>query len=283
MPKKNADIPPPLCLICRERPAIKAHLLPQAFVREIYHEPKADEKHMIIHPVTGQKHASNTGRFEKGILCSPCNNILGGYENAAFKLLKRLRSVKIGKKVGTQSFIDSGTYAFRVTVVDEFIRFACGILWKYATTEPDDPAHIDIGDAKSLFEQICFHGAAIPEEVDVFIERDLLSFAAFTDPLGVYYYCTPSSGRRGHKTSHRLAWFSVSGFTIYVKLNEPGISDHAPKKCWMRGRKTCFFNVHPRSLEVNRAIHESIGLTNDDLARLNKSLHAKLQSGEIKP
>lgn len=282
MPKLNKKEPVPVCTICREHPAIKAHLLPEAFVREIFHEPKADEKHMIVHPETGYKHQSNTGRFEKGILCSPCDNVLGRYENSSIQLLKRLRSVKVGKKAGTESSINEGTYPFRVSVVDEFIRFACGILWKYASTEPWDAAHIDLGENKALFEQICFHGATIPEAVDVFIERDLLSFAAFEDPSQVYYYCTPSSGRRGNNTSHRLAWFSVGGFTIYVKLNETGLSDYAPKKCWMRGRKACFFNVDLRSIEVNSGIHDSISRTREDLAKLNKTIHAKYQLGQAR-
>lgn len=119
--------------------------------------------------------------------------------------------------------------------------------------------------------------------MDVFIERDLFAFAAFPDPQQVYYYCSPSLGRRGYKTSHDLAWFSVGGFIIYVKLNQPGVSDYALKNCWMRGRTDCHFIVAMRSLEVNNSIHESIGMTREDLARLNKSFHAKFQSGELSP
>ena len=267
----------PLCLVCGEKPAIKAHLLPESFVREIFHKPKADEKHMIIHPETGRKYQSNTGRFEKGILCATCDNVLGRYEGAAQSLIKRLRFIKIGDKKGTESFINEGVYPFRVAVVDDFVRFACGVLWKYAATAPEDASHIEIGECKALFEAICFHSAEVPEGVDVFIERDLLSFAAFTDPTEVYYYCSPSIGQRGTRTSHRLAWFSVGGFTIYVKMNEPGTSDFAPKKCWMRGRKSCFFNVAMRSLHVNSSIHAAIGMTRDDLARLNKNIHARYQ------
>lgn len=279
MPKNDA--PAAMCLVCRERPAIRAHLLPESFVREIFHEPKADEKHMIFHPETGKKYQSNTGRFERGILCAECDGVLGRYEDSAFQLIKRLRSVRVGRKFDTQSFINVGTYPFRLAVVDEFVRFACGILWKYSSTPTADASHIEIGECRALFEDICWHGAAIPAGVDVFIERDLFSFAAFTDPSQVYYYCSPSIGWRGHRTSHDLAWFSVGGFTIYVKLNQPGLSDFAPRKCWMRGRKACHFNVAMRSIEVNSRMHESIGMTRGDLARLNKGIHAKYHSGQL--
>lgn len=136
-------------------------------------------------------------------------------------------------------------------------------------------ARIDIGECRDLFERICFHSAAIPEGVDVFIERDLFSFAAFSDPNEVYYYCTPSVGERGYRTSHGFSWFSVGGFTIYVKLNDPGASDYAPKRCWMRGKKECFFNVSMRSLEVNRGMHDAIDMTRNDLAKLNRRIFSK--------
>lgn len=281
MPKNTITADPSVCLVCEKGRAIKAHLLPECFVRELYHEPKADEKHIIHHPASGEKYASNTGRFDRAILCSSCDNVLGRYEEYAFLLIKRLRAMKVGTKKGTENVIDEGTYPFRVQVVDEFVRFACGVLWKYASIAPSDAAHIDIGDARSIFEDICFRGADIPEKVDVFIERDLLSFAAFKDPNEVYYYCTPSVGTRGNNTQHRMAWFSVGGFIIYVKLNDRGLSDFAPRKCWMRGRKQCFFIVSLRSIAVNRRIHESINLTDGDLARLNKSIHAKYETGAL--
>lgn len=281
MSKSVTKASPPICLVCQKEPTIRAHLLPECFVREIFHESKADEKHVIHHPETGQKYRSNTGRFDKSILCSTCDNILGRYEESAFLLIKRLRAMKVGTKQGTDCVVNAGTYPFRVPVVNEFIRFACGVLWKYASIPQDDAAHIDLGDVRTLFEDICFRGADIPEGVDAFIERDLLSFAAFKDPNEVYYYCTPSTGLRGTKTSHRMAWFSVGGFIIFVKLNDRGLSDFAPKKCWMRGRKQCFFVVSIRSMAVNRSIHQTIGLTDGDLGRLNKSIHTKYQTGEL--
>lgn len=281
MPKRNKDVPIRLCLVCRTRPSIRAHLLPQSFVREIFHDAKDDEQHMVVHPGTGTKYRSGTGRFQRDILCAECDGILGGYEDVAFRLIKRLRCVRVGKKVGTQSFINAGTYPFRVADADDFIRFACGILWKYASIPLTDAAHIDIGGCKAMFEDICWRGAPIPDGVNVFVERDLLSFAAFKDPTEVYYYATPSTGICGHQTSQRMSWFSVGGFIIYVKLNQPGLSDYAPKKCWMRGRKACHFLVAMRSVETNSSIHESIGLTRDDLARLNRSIHAKYRGEQV--
>lgn len=165
-----------LCQICRERPAIRAHLLPQGFIREIRVEAKSDEKHMIIHNEREFREKSITGRFEKDLLCGPCDNVSGAYEDSALQLLKRLRHIKIGKKVGSESWIRSGSYPFRVAKVDDFVRFACGILWKYASISPSHPAYIDIGAYRQTMEQICFRGSAISAGVNVFLAGSLLLF-----------------------------------------------------------------------------------------------------------
>jgi hypothetical protein len=258
-----------LCRICGTKPAIRSHLIPEAFVREIRYAPKSDEKHMLVHNDRNVKTSSNTGRFERDLLCATCDGILGSFEWFALNLLKRLRHVKIGKKIGTQSMVSEGSYPFRVSKVDEFIRFACGILWKYAALCSTNPSFINIGNYRSVCEEICFRGGAVPDDVDVFIERDLFSYAAFPDPTDVYYYCTPSTGLRDGRY---MAWFSVGGFIIYVRMDRHGSSSFAPKRCWMRGKKRCFFNVAMRAVETNIGIAESIGLAKEDLARLNKKL-----------
>lgn len=262
--KPNASTP---CRICSSVPTIKAHLIPEAFVKEIYHSPKSDEKHMIVFNETRYKSASNTGRYERGILCGQCDGLLGKYEDSALELIKRLRRIKIGRKSGTESMISPGLYPFRVPTPDVILRFACGILWKYASVDPNTPGHLRIGDMKERLEDICFRNGAIPDSIDVFLERDLFSYCAFADPMDVYYYATPSLNIRGGRLT---AWFSLGGFIVYVRLDDRGTSDYAPKRAWLRGRKSCSFVVNMRSIFVNRGIAESIGYTSEDLARLNR-------------
>ncbi|MBY5826369.1 hypothetical protein [Rhizobium leguminosarum] len=257
------------CRICGAGPTIRSHLIPEAFVKEIFFSPKADEKHMLVHNDKDFKAQSNTGRFERDLLCAECDGVLGTYEGRALSLLKKLRHIAVGTKSGTQSFIKEGAYPFRVEQADDFVRFACGILWKYASTPRDSPSAIDVDRYYDTLQSICFHRGAIPETVDVFLERDLLSVAAFDDPNGVFYYSTPSVDLLA---GQRMAWFSVGGFIVYIKLDDGGISAFAPSKCWMRGRKKCHFNVDVRSLETNMGIFDSIETAREDLARLNKKL-----------
>lgn len=224
---------------------------------------------MLVFNETGYKASSTTGRYEPHILCGKCDGKLGAYEEQALLLLRELRHVSIGTKTGSDSVINSGTYPFRVRKVDEFIRFACGILWKYLSVPDDNPSRIRVNQYRDMFEQVCFHGAPIPTDIDVFLERDVLSATAFDDPHDVFYYTTPSVNERGGR---RMAWFSVGGFIVYVQLDPGGLSDFAPSKCWMRGRKKCFFNVDIRALRTNMGIIQSMDATREDLAKLNRKV-----------
>ena len=56
-----------------QAPTIRAHLIPESFIREIQMKPKSGEQHLIIHPDQDHKQASKTGRYEPRILCGPCD------------------------------------------------------------------------------------------------------------------------------------------------------------------------------------------------------------------
>lgn len=260
---------PPVCRICGGGPTIKAHLVPECFVKEIQVGPKSGEQHMIVHGDNGRKNASKTGRYASDILCGPCDGKLGICENEALKLFRRLRRQKIGKKTGTTSIIREGAYPFRVRDTNEFIRFACGILWKYASIPLSTPGQIDLGSYRDVFADICFRNGAVPADVDVAIERDVTSFAAFTATSDVYYYRTPSTGTRGGR---RMAWFALGGFIVYVRFDRRGASDHLPARFWMRSKKQHHFQVSMRSLEVTQDISIAIRRVEGDLAKLNKKI-----------
>lgn len=259
------------CRICGEGPTIKAHLIPESFVKEIQVSKTSGEQHLILN-ADGTTRRSPTGWFDPDILCGPCDNKLGVYENQALQLFRRLRYVKIGKKVGTESTIREGAYPFRVRNTDELIRFACGILWKYGSTAPSTSGYITLGPYRDLLADICFHEHAIPPSIDVAIERDLTSFAAFDDPTDVYYYRNPSMGMRGGR---RMAWFSVAGFIVYVRLDSDGASPHLQSRFWMRGKKQLHFRAAMSSLDENADLHSSIPRLKANLNKLN----AKALSG----
>jgi hypothetical protein len=254
------------CRICGGSPTIKAHLIQESFVKEIQVSRTSGEQHLIVEADGGPTRKSPTGWFSQDILCQPCDGKLGVYENEALKLFRRLRAHKVGKKTGTSSVIREGAYPFRVRDTNEFIRFACGILWKYGSSSPSTPGYITLGPFLDILADVCFRNGAVPDTVDVAIERDLTSFAAFTDPTDVYYYRNPSMGVRGGR---RVAWFSVAGFIVYVRLDASGASDHLPPRFWMRGKKQHHFQVAMSSLDVNADVGASIRRVEGNLAKLN--------------
>lgn len=259
---------PAACRVCGGTPTIRSHLIPKAFVKEVQSGPKSGEQHLIHHPDNGIKKPSKTGRFEREILCEPCDGKLGRYEDRALELLRQLRQRKLGRKVGSKWKIPERTLRFRVPEDDAFVRFACGILWKYASTACTDPAYLDLGHYLPVLEDICFYDASIPAEVDVFLERDLFQVVAFNDPRDVFYYQTPSMGPRGKALVTQMAWFNVGGFMIYVRMDRSP-SDFTPQRCWIAGKQQAYFLVSPRSIEQNVGVVASMQEVRGDLTRLN--------------
>ncbi len=80
------------CLNCGEERMIQAHLIPKAFVMEVKRD--RGEQHLIIHKGIERLTVSNTGLFDRAILCGACDGMLGSHEGYVFKLLKRLRELK---------------------------------------------------------------------------------------------------------------------------------------------------------------------------------------------
>ncbi|MHB8283299.1 MAG: hypothetical protein ACYDD1_01340, partial [Caulobacteraceae bacterium] len=145
------------------------------------------------------------------------------------------------------------------------------ILWKYAATAPCRES-VDLRRYFEVFSEMCFRGGAVPADVDVALERDMGSYAAFPKGSDVYYYQTPSKGARGGR---QLAWFSFGGFILYVRFDEAGPSDYLPRRCWMRGKDQHHFHVSMRTVGGASDLMPSVKRVEGDLAKLNaKALKA---------
>ena len=113
------------CTNCGAQRTIKAHLIPQTFVKEIRGEDKAIA--MTNGNLTHFEPTQN-GRYDDAILCALCDNALGKHENYACQKLTALRQQSI-------TIID------RTVMVDgldgeRMLHFAMGIVWKYTLTRP---------------------------------------------------------------------------------------------------------------------------------------------------
>ena len=225
------------CLHCGEAKTIDAHLIPKAFAMEV----KVDrgEQHLIVCKGNPRPQISHTGVYDREILCGDCDNILGRYESYAFDLFRRIRSQQLsGGNVISMDGIDG----------DMLVRFASGIAWKYAVTNPDR-GRIDIGPYKDILRMVALSSEQIPHTVDVTIAR-------IVEMNGdVYYYRTPVQDR---KEGVNVVRFCLGGFLILLKIDKRTPGNLLPEECWLRGRKKGAFLTLPAEYVEESILHAEL-------------------------
>lgn len=224
------------CLVCGEPKTIEAHLIPKAFVAEVKTEP--GEQHLLLHKGDKRPRVSNTGVYDRGILCGPCDSILGGHEDYALELLRELRKANAppGGIIGVNP-IDG----------DRMVRFAAGIAWKYAVTT--QPGRIGIGPYVDVLADVALRGMSIPTSVDVAMLR-------IVELDGdVYVYRTPMPDR---KDDANVVRFTVGSFIFFLKIDRRRNGSTLPAECWLRGRTKGAFLVGPAELTEEGRMHRQL-------------------------
>ncbi len=201
------------CANCGSIHTIKAHLIPQAFIREVRGE---DKGHALTDRVIGDFRPSQNGRYDDAILCAQCDNRLGADEKYAFETLKRIREA-------APQIVDRSFSVERVGG-DRLLRFALGIVWKYALTRLHY-GQISIGPYKDRLKGALFAGG--DPQIDAFMMK-------LHSGDGVsYFYRAPLTSRHG---GVNFARFSVGGFVFLVKLDQRTTA-RVPAEVWLRGNR----------------------------------------------
>lgn len=224
------------CLICGKPKTIEAHLIPKAFVAEV--KTDRGEQHLILHNDDQRPRVSNTGVYDRSILCGPCDSILGGHEDYALEVLRELRKAKAppGGIIGADP-IDG----------DRLVRFAAGIAWKYAVTT--QPGRIEVGPYGGVLADVALRGRPIPDSVDVAMLR-------IVELDGdVYFYRTPMPDR---KDGVNVVRFTVGSFIFFLKIDQRRNGSTLPAECWLRGRATGSFIVGPAELTEEGRMHRQL-------------------------
>ncbi|KQM72979.1 hypothetical protein [Sphingomonas sp. Leaf20] len=227
------------CLICGEPKTIDAHLIPKAFVAEVKRE--RGEQHLILHKGNERPRVSNTGVYDRSILCGPCDSLLGGHEDYALELLRKLRKAKAppGGIIGADP-IDG----------DRMVQFAAGIAWKYAVTT--QPGRIDIGPYRDVLADVALRGISIPTSIDVAMLR-------IVELDGdVYFYRTPMPDRQD---GVNIVRFTVGSFIFFLKIDRRRNGSTLPAECWLRGRVKGAFVVSPAELTEEGRMHRQLSST----------------------
>lgn len=121
------------CRVCSAKSTIRAHLIPQAFAREV----RDGDKHLALTAGASLNfRPTQNGLFDATLLCAKCDNKLGTYEKYCFETLGSIRKASFGKI--NQHVAISPVEPHRL------IRFAAGLCWKYANTKAAY-GRIDIG------------------------------------------------------------------------------------------------------------------------------------------
>jgi hypothetical protein len=205
-------------------------------------EVKVDrgEQHLIVHKGNPRPKVSHTGIYDRNILCGECDNKLGRYESYAFDLFRKIRMQKIsGGKVVSMDGVDG----------DVLVRFAAGIAWKYAVTNPNK-GRIDIGPYEDILRMVALSGEQIPHSVDVTIGRIVELDGE------VYYYRTPMPDR---KEGVNVVRFCLGGFLILLKIDKRPPGNLLPEECWLRGRKKGAFVTIPAEYVEETTLHAELG------------------------
>lgn len=201
------------CANCGSPRTIKAHLIPQAFIREVRVE---DKGHALTDRVIGEFQPSQNGRYDDAILCAECDNRLGADEKYAFETLKRIREA--APRIVGHPFSVQGVDG------DRLLRFAMGIVWKYALTRPHY-GRISIGPYADRLKGALF--AAGDPQIDAFMMK-----LHSGDDVSYFYRAPLTSRYQGVN----FARFSVGGFVFLVKLDQRTAAQ-IPAEGWLRGNR----------------------------------------------
>ena len=201
------------CRNCGTYCTIRAHLIPQAFAREVRGE---DKSHALTNRNISSFQPSQNGRYDDAILCAGCDNILGKDEKYAFETLAAIRHS--APHIVGRAFMVEGING------DQLLRFAAGIVWKYAVTRAQY-GRIDIGPYSQILQGLLFNGSDNAGAVDAFLMK------IHSGDDRAYFYRAPSPERYNGLNFVR---FCVGGFIFLLKLDSRKAAD-LPSLAWLRG------------------------------------------------
>lgn len=187
------------CLICGTVPTIKSHLIPKVFAREV----QVGKAHALVRS-SEDFDTTQSGIFERGILCKTCDNELGKFENYAAMRFRKIRQDTKASHYGLHVLSD--------TSGDNILRFAAGLLWKYSVASQES-GRINLGPYSDILRDIAFSQKTIPKNVDAIVVR----LKTHDEDDGVFAYRAPAPDRKENVNGYRIL---VGGMFIFVKLDQ---------------------------------------------------------------
>lgn len=226
------------CLNCGASNTIDAHLIPKAFVAEV--KSGSGEQHLLIHAGRERPVVSNTGVYDRDLLCGDCDSLLGAHEGYVIEALRRFRAIAASPgRIVPVDPIDG----------DRVVRFAAGIAWKYANTRPGY-GRIEVGPYADRLGDVALRNSAIPASIDVAMIR-LVELDG-----DVYFYRAPVPDRR---EGANMVRFTVGSFLFFLKIDQRLNGSILPPECWLHGRARGAFLAAPADVFEEGRMHRSLG------------------------
>lgn len=169
---------------------------------------------MAVEVQSGKAHAvandsdrlvqTQSGLFERNILCAQCDNKIGVFENTAITAFRKIRD--------QAKHMPNGQYVLNGFTGDDIVRFVAGLLWKYSVASNGN-GRIDLGPYQDELKGIAFCHYPIQSFIDVILVR----LKRNREDDGVFAYRAPSPDRQEGVNGYRIL---VGGMFIFVKLDK---------------------------------------------------------------
>lgn len=203
------------CANCGSDALIKAHLIPRVFCVEV----QEGKSHAASVNTRGEFTPTQSGLWDKTILCGECDGIMGRYENYVYKLTQRIRATE-----NTQAWQRRTLTDVDVTSV---LKFCAGILYKYSLTSPEK-GRIDLGPYQTMLKEFIFEpDSACPSALDALLIRPL----RFPNDNGVFAYRTPHRDKISGLNYYRMM---MGGVIFFVNLSNRGTSAHPSREDFIK-------------------------------------------------
>ena len=165
----------PICKLCGLKEAsCKAHIIP----RQFFHRMRKSSPHLFQLTAVGQafqKGHSQSGIWEKGILCGDCDGRLGTLDSYAYSILPPLPD--------SLSFFPHDpwlrTYTLGNIDVDRFKRFLVSLSWRAHHATHLLFQHVDLGPYETKFHNVLLGTApqAVLDAVSAVVESSCSLYA----------------------------------------------------------------------------------------------------------
>lgn len=185
---------------CGSTALVKAHVIPKGFARRM----RDGNFNVRLTPRGVTKPPNQLGTFDQRILCSPCDNLLGHYDDYAIDLCDRFNKDAVEK---------NGLFALPDVDGDKFAIFILSVLWRASISTHPDFSRVNLGPFEITAREVLFGSRLLTDmpAFEVMVQRYRAPTIDFSR-----MYSVPEPTRLDDKNGYG---FMLGGFRIHAKLD----------------------------------------------------------------